>query len=184
MVRSGDEPTNARSPLRLRLTLALIGALAALGGAGLLWAAHQRVDALIAVGAGLLALANAAVVVRHLRTGPHYQPGRDVPPYRPVDDDPRLPLGPDAVTSSPPGGPGGRPSRGQAAPRIRQRRYLIMMGICLFLISNAWIWVRLVSVPAAVVMSLVASVIPPLAAIVANAGWTERDDPPPQPPGR
>jgi hypothetical protein len=168
MVRSGDEPAHARSPLRMRLTLALIGSAVALGGAALLWAGDQQVDALIAAGAGLLALVNAAVVIQRLRTGPHYQPGPDVPPYRPVDDDPRLRSGPD----------GDARSREQPTPRTRQRRYLIMMGICLFLIANAWIWVRLVSVPAAVVMSLIASAIPPLAAIVANAGWTERDDPP------
>jgi hypothetical protein len=27
------------------------------------------------------------VVVRHLRQGPHYQPGPDVPPYEPVHDE-------------------------------------------------------------------------------------------------
>jgi hypothetical protein len=172
MVRSGDEPSHARSPLRLRLTLALVGALAALGGAALLWAGHEQMDALIAAGAGLLALANAAVVVRHLRTGPHYQPGRNIPPYRPVDDDPNLRSGPESAARA----------AEQATPRTRQRRYLVMMGICLFLITNAWVWVRLVSVPAAVVMSLIASVIPPLAAITANAGWDQRDDPPPGTP--
>lgn len=178
MVRSGDEPTHARSPLRLRLTLALIGTVAGLGGAVLLWVGQAQVDALIAAGVGLLALANAAVVIRHLHQGPHYQPGRDVPPYRPVDDEPGRPSEPHATGA----GALGQTPRGQATPRTRQRRYLILMGICLFLITNAWLWVRLVSVTAAVVMSLIASVIPPLAAIVANAGWTERDDPPPEPP--
>jgi len=43
-----------------------------------------------------------------------------------------------------------------------------MMGTCLALILLAWNVVRLWSVPAAVVMSMIALVIPPFAAIVAN----------------
>jgi hypothetical protein len=173
MVRSGDEPIHARSPLRLRLTLALIGVVAGWGCALLFWVVrHQGMAALIAAAVGSLALVNVLVVARHLRTGPHYQPGRDVPPYHPVDAEPRRRPGDDPVTGRP------RP----VTPRTRQRRYLILMGICLFLITNAWVWVRLVSVPAAVVMSLVAAVIPPFAAIVANAGWSEQDRPPPEAP--
>ena len=42
------------------------------------------------------------------------------------------------------------------------------MGVCLVLIVLAWNVVRLWSIPAAVGMSLVAMVIPPVAAIVAN----------------
>jgi DUF3099 family protein len=48
--------------------------------------------------------------------------------------------------------------------------YLFLMGICLALFVSAWAVVRLWSTTAAIVMSLVAVVIPPLAAIVANAG--------------
>jgi hypothetical protein len=48
--------------------------------------------------------------------------------------------------------------------------YLILMGTCIVLFVSAWTWVRLLSTPAAIVMSLVAVVIPPLAVIVANAG--------------
>jgi hypothetical protein len=63
-----------------------------------------------------------------------------------------------------------------AAPGLaeRQRRrlrvYLWMMGTCLALILLAWNVVRLWSVPAALVMSAVAAVIPPVAAFVANRG--------------
>jgi hypothetical protein len=68
----------------------------------------------------------------------------------------------------PPGDPRheplGEPSRG------RKRAYFVMMGICLALIILAWNVVRLWSVPAAVVMSVVAAVIPPAAAVVANWG--------------
>jgi ABC-type transport system involved in cytochrome bd biosynthesis fused ATPase/permease subunit len=44
------------------------------------------------------------------------------------------------------------------------------MGVCLTLVVLAWWVVRLYSVTAAVVMSVVALVIPPIAIIVANAG--------------
>ncbi len=62
----------------------------------------------------------------------------------------------------------------------RRRAYFWMMGGCLFLFVSAWAFVRLWSVPAAVAMCVVAMVIPPVAAIVANRrgpedrGW---DDP-------
>jgi len=60
--------------------------------------------------------------------------------------------------------PLGEPGRG------RKRAYFAMMGLCLLLIVLAWNVVRLWSVPAAVAMSIVAAVIPPTAAIVANWG--------------
>lgn len=43
-----------------------------------------------------------------------------------------------------------------------------MMGTCVVLFVTAWAIVRLWSVPAAIGMCLVAMVIPPVAAIVAN----------------
>ncbi|PUA81796.1 DUF3099 domain-containing protein [Nocardioides currus] len=54
--------------------------------------------------------------------------------------------------------------------RRRQRRYLLLMGICLTLIVLAWTWVRLWSTPLAVGMSAVAAVLPPIAAFVGNNG--------------
>jgi hypothetical protein len=56
----------------------------------------------------------------------------------------------------------------------RHRRYLVLMGTCLALITLAWWWVRLWSVPLAVAMSVVAALLPPIAVIVANAGWRYR----------
>lgn len=50
----------------------------------------------------------------------------------------------------------------------RRRAYFLMMGGCLFLFVSAWAFVRLWSVPAAVAMCVVAMVIPPVAAVVAN----------------
>ncbi|HEV8528873.1 MAG TPA: hypothetical protein VGS60_15205 [Actinomycetes bacterium] len=48
--------------------------------------------------------------------------------------------------------------------------YLILMGTCLLLFVLSWTVVRRYSAPAAVAMTIVALAIPPLAAIVANAG--------------
>lgn len=52
--------------------------------------------------------------------------------------------------------------------RQRMRRYFWLMGICLTLIVLAWGVVRLWSTTAAVAMSAVAGVLPPIAAFVAN----------------
>jgi hypothetical protein len=82
----------------------------------------------------------------------------------------------------------------------RRHWYFAMMGTCVVLFVTAWSVVRLWSVPAAIAMCLVAMVIPPVAAIVANRHgpedrwWDEeplrpqdrkppvRTDPPPPPP--
>ncbi|MFC6152095.1 DUF3099 domain-containing protein [Nocardioides yefusunii] len=52
----------------------------------------------------------------------------------------------------------------------RMRRYLWLMGTCIVLIVLAWNVVRFFSITAAVVMSMIAAVIPPIAVIVANNG--------------
>jgi hypothetical protein len=57
----------------------------------------------------------------------------------------------------------------------RRRAYFVMMGTCVGLITLAWFVVRLFSVTAAIVMSVVAMVIPPLAAVIGNTG--DPDDP-------
>lgn len=53
-----------------------------------------------------------------------------------------------------------------------------MMGACIVLIVLAWNVVRLWSTTAAVVMTLIAAVLPPAAAIVANRGALDRPAPP------
>ena len=58
---------------------------------------------------------------------------------------------------------------GEPSPQ-RKKAYFWLMGCCVVLIVLAWNVVRFWSVPAAVVMSVVAAVIPPVAAIVANWG--------------
>ena len=52
----------------------------------------------------------------------------------------------------------------------RKRLYFVLMGSCLLLILLAWNVVRFWSTTAAVVMSVVAAVLPPIAVIVANWG--------------
>jgi hypothetical protein len=52
----------------------------------------------------------------------------------------------------------------------RRRAYFWLMGTCIVLIVLAWNVVRFWSTTAAVVMSVVAAVIPPTAAIIANTG--------------
>ena len=52
----------------------------------------------------------------------------------------------------------------------RKTLYFSLMGTCILLIVLAWNVVRLWSVPAALVMSGIAAVIPPIAVIVGNRG--------------
>jgi len=53
-------------------------------------------------------------------------------------------------------------------PRQRRIAYVALMGTCLVLIILAWLVVRLFSTTAAIVMSAVAAVLPPIAVMVAN----------------
>jgi hypothetical protein len=62
--------------------------------------------------------------------------------------------------------------------RRRHRTYFVLMGTCLVLIVLAWNVVRLWSTTAAVVMSAVAAIIPPVAAIVGNQGALDESAPP------
>jgi 4-amino-4-deoxy-L-arabinose transferase-like glycosyltransferase len=52
----------------------------------------------------------------------------------------------------------------------RDRAYFVLMGGCIAVIVVAWTVVRIFSVTAAIVISVVVALIPPIAAIVANAG--------------
>ena len=49
-----------------------------------------------------------------------------------------------------------------------RKTYIWLMSTCLALIGLAWFVVRFFSIPAAIGMSAVAAVIPPIAVIVAN----------------
>jgi hypothetical protein len=159
VVRSGDEPAHARSALGLRLALTITGTvLWTLAAVVMLVSGMPVPGAIFAVIAVLSAL-NAAFVVHRIRQGPHWQPGRATPPYHPVAD-PR----PERE----------RPPRPPLDEHTRARRYLIIMGTCLGLLVLAWGLVRLWSVPLAIGMSMVAMVLPPIAAVIANQGWDRR----------
>ena len=151
-IRSGDEPMHARSPLRMRLTMALIGVASAIGGVVFFLTQHAVGFIVFCAVVGFVALVDAIIVMRHIRQGPHWQPGRDIPPYRPVED------------------PGDVPE--QRAPwsqHTREQVYFVMMGTCLVLFVLAWTVVRLFSPGLAIGMSVVAAIIPPFAVMLANA---------------
>jgi Protein of unknown function (DUF3099) len=92
----------------------------------------------------------------------------------------QMPSSPSSRDGSPPSESGPPPEPGpprQPGPlglRTRKRAYFIMMGVCLVLIVLAWMVVYRYSIVAAVIMSVVALVIPPFAAIVGNASPANR----------
>ncbi|MBB6416905.1 hypothetical protein HDC93_002498 [Streptomyces sp. AK010] len=87
-MRTGSEPRTARSALRARFWLSLWGLVWALFGT-VAFAIAGRNGWAIACGVLLLIVTiDLAVVLRHIRQGPRYQPGRDIPPYRPPDERP------------------------------------------------------------------------------------------------
>ncbi|GAA1969949.1 DUF6343 family protein [Catenulispora subtropica] len=151
-IRSGDEPMHARSPLRMRLTMALIGLASAIGGIVFFLTQHATGFVIACAVIGALALIDVVIVARHIRQGPHWQPGRDIPPYRPVEE-------PEDWQTS----------RAPLSRRTREQVYLAMMGTCLVLVILAWTVVRLFSPGLAVGMSVVAAFIPPFAVMVANS---------------
>ena len=72
-----------------------------------------------------------------------------------------------------------RPPRRAREPRLfglipRERAYFVLMGVCLLLIILAWTLIWHYSTVAAVAMSAVALVIPPVAVIIGNAGPVNR----------
>jgi hypothetical protein len=159
VVRSGDEPAHARSPLGLRLALTITGTVLWAVAAVVMLASAMPVPGAIFGAIAVLSALNAAFVVHRIRQGPHWQPGARTPPYRPVAE-PR----PERA----------RKPRPPIDEHTRVRRYLILMGTCLGLLVLAWGLVRLWSVPLAVGMSMIAMVLPPIAAVVANQGWDRR----------
>jgi hypothetical protein len=75
---------------------------------------------------------------------------------------------------TPPQESGSQREPGPLGLGTRTRAYFIMMGVCLVLIVLAWTYIYRISTVAAVIMSVVALVIPPFAAIVGNAGPVNR----------
>ncbi|WAX80591.1 DUF6343 family protein [Streptomyces sp. KMM 9044] len=85
-MRTGSEPRTARSALRMRFWLSVWGeAWTVFGTVAFAVAGHPG----WALGCALLWLVvtvNLIVIVRRMRQGPRYQPGRDAPPYDPPRD--------------------------------------------------------------------------------------------------
>jgi len=166
-IRSGDEPTHARSALRMRLWLTIFGLVNGIAGVIVFYLLGSTPFMVAFAVFGLISAVNLTVVARHIRQGAHYQPGRTIPPYRPVEDS--GPVEP-------------REPRKPPSEQTRRRRYFALMILCLLLIIFAWEVVRFYSVAAAGVMTLIAALIPPFAAIITNAnspiirGGGERED--------
>ncbi|MEU0336875.1 DUF6343 family protein [Streptomyces sp. NPDC006193] len=90
-MRTGSEPVTARSALRARLWLSVWGLLwAVFGTAAFALSGHPGWAAACGV-LWLVATADLVVVLRHMRQGPHHQPGHDVPPYPPPEPGPPYP---------------------------------------------------------------------------------------------
>ncbi|MDX2698124.1 hypothetical protein Sipo8835_20075 [Streptomyces ipomoeae] len=84
-MRTGSEPMTARSALRMRLWLSIWGVIWAIFGT-VAFAFVGRPGWAVACGVlWLIATVDLTLVLRHIRQGPHYQPGRDIPPYRPPE---------------------------------------------------------------------------------------------------
>ncbi|MFE3324025.1 DUF6343 family protein [Streptomyces sp. NPDC059176] len=82
-MRTGSEPATARSPLRLRFWLSVWGLLWAAAGTAVFALAERPGWAIASAVLCLIASADLMIVVHRLHQGPHWQPGRDVPPYQP-----------------------------------------------------------------------------------------------------
>ena len=59
---------------------------------------------------------------------------------------------------------------GKVGSMTRNRIYFWLMGGCIAAVVLAWTVVRIFSVTAAIVISVIAGLVPPIAAIIANAG--------------
>jgi hypothetical protein len=82
-MRTGSEPVQARSPLRMRRGFALWGLVWAVAGAVAFAVAGRPGWAAACAVVAVVAAVDLVTVLRHIRQGPHYQPGKDVPPYEP-----------------------------------------------------------------------------------------------------
>jgi hypothetical protein len=83
MRRTGNEPVTARSPLRMRLWLSVWGLIWTTGGTVAFALAGRTEWATACAVLWLIVVVDLVMIVRHIRQGPHYQPGPDIPPYRP-----------------------------------------------------------------------------------------------------
>ncbi|MFB8103949.1 MULTISPECIES: DUF6343 family protein [Streptomyces] len=83
VMRTGSEPTTARSPLRMRLWLSLWGTFWALFGLVVFSLVGRPGWAVACAVLLALTLLDLCLVTYRMRQGTRFQPGRDVPPYEP-----------------------------------------------------------------------------------------------------
>ncbi|MGW7362817.1 DUF6343 family protein [Streptomyces sp. NPDC054841] len=88
-MRTGSEPTTARSPLRMRFWLSVWGLIWAVVGLGTFAVTEHPGWAITSAVLCVIIMADLLWVVHRLHQGPHYQPGPDIPPYEPDHGGPR-----------------------------------------------------------------------------------------------
>ena len=79
-----------------------------------------------------------------------------------------------AGSGPPPPDDDGSRQPGPLGLSTRRRAYFALMGVCLVLIVLSWTLIWRFSILAAVIMSVIALFIPPVAAVVANASPANR----------
>lgn len=82
-MRTGNEPLQARSPLRIRFGLALWGMVWAIAGTVVFVLAGRPEWAAACAVLTAITATDLTLVIRHMHQGPHYQPGKEIPPYEP-----------------------------------------------------------------------------------------------------
>ncbi|KQX53750.1 MULTISPECIES: DUF6343 family protein [unclassified Streptomyces] len=82
-MRTGNEPANARSALRMRFWLSVWGLLWAVFGTTVFSLLGSTGWATACGVLFLVALVDMTTVLHHIHQGPHWQPGRNIPPYEP-----------------------------------------------------------------------------------------------------
>ncbi|WP_330303821.1 MULTISPECIES: DUF6343 family protein [unclassified Streptomyces] len=87
-MRTGSEPTTARSALRMRFWLSLWGLIWAIFGTAAFALAGRPGWAAACGVLWLIVTVDMTMILWHIHQGPHFQPGRDIPPYQPVDQRP------------------------------------------------------------------------------------------------
>ncbi|MFE2429343.1 DUF6343 family protein [Streptomyces sp. NPDC059373] len=84
-MRTGSEPRQARSPLRMRRAFTVWGLVWSVIGTAVFAVAGRPGWAIVFGVVAVLAAVDLAVIAHRIRQGPHWQPGPDVPPYDPAD---------------------------------------------------------------------------------------------------
>ncbi|MEU9669477.1 DUF6343 family protein [Streptomyces bobili] len=84
-MRTGSEPVTARSALRMRLWLSVWGLLWAIFGTVAFTLAGRPGWAIACGVLWLVITVDLSMILKHLRQGPHFQPGPGIPPYRPPE---------------------------------------------------------------------------------------------------